>query len=972
MKLFQVSGHRPHDGPPCHQQLGRPPLGDTLRRSSDDQDHRACASATVKVAVRRCWKSWLCGLLLSCVANAQSGECGDPNHLYIEYRITGGESLQLTRDGPSREYTGVWRQRRATVEGTARLVLPPNHVTNGSIAATIGGMGLKGQEFRWPGPGESREIAGGATGAVVEKSFSLSMDFPADYTGPMSLTASAAMVNGSSELVGASVWLTPDLSAAASPLATATPSPAPAQGPAEAPASWTVVVGGMAAVLAAAAGLATVARRALRGTQARLPYILQVSQDRMTLKPGERARLSVAAFRVTPGGAPLPAIDAELSTLSGLMLSPSHGRGSMEITVTAPGQPGDYDIEISARGGDGQATARVAVVVGQVTLESWVLGRKEATLTRENDPPEILAFFHLGDEVPLSPSFPYDLSVEIRPAGPLIEKELFQHAPHQYTLKLAWASQDRLLDQPVQVHLVARAEQNDYRATVRLLPPAQASWRIYGCAEDPDRPQERTVEGVALDELEFVADGSDTLSLMARLEPALPADLRAARLEGPEASEFLLEPDPAQTESQRGRFAFHLRSRRPLRANPDVAPANPRRLILALAARPRGDDKDLNGSVQLKPEYLRFSFAVVPGWRPHTSEAAAVFTLPHHSGASWPGVKARLVISAPTLSTSDPLEKEARDAVRPAGRARGTGRPQPIGHCASWLLEYSGWGWDSKVEVRCGPAGSSEIWGDSTIDMSKNVTSLLTDLLRSRDQLKLANPYITYDEERGLAYAGEWLCSALVPEFLSGPLVNVYQGLSGNEQLKTYVCGQYSARIMDWLARRRFRGSPAEMARMNGIEINQYQFAFKPFSHHTAGLHPCGVKPTADPRFLDPWWRQDWELSKYETLEGLPTWNGEMLWISGTLASVALVALMLAKLLAPAAAIAWWTRGLSGKTVGGTALGGATWGLDGQNVNIDGGEYVVEGGRRNVGDWKASLLSSQPLPAEFETFPERR
>ena len=80
-----------------------------------------------------------------------------------------------------------------------------------------------------------------------------------------------------------------------------------------------------------------------------------------------------------------------------------------------------------------------------------------------------------------------------------------------------------------------------------------------------------------------------------------------------------------------------------------------------------------------------------------------------------------------------------------------------------------------------------------------------------------------------------------------------------------YVCQQMRGRIFNWLSNRR-NGATGEstkeqqldpdlMSRMNGIEIGQYKMW--PI-HVFAGFHLSGTKPDADPKFIDPWWRQEW------------------------------------------------------------------------------------------------------------------
>jgi hypothetical protein len=101
-----------------------------------------------------------------------------------------------------------------------------------------------------------------------------------------------------------------------------------------------------------------------------------------------------------------------------------------------------------------------------------------------------------------------------------------------------------------------------------------------------------------------------------------------------------------------------------------------------------------------------------------------------------------------------------------------------------------------------------------------------------------------------------------------------------------YNCSKMRDRIHEWLSVRRFGDPDPErlegtdlMASMNGIEISQYKIPtlLVVMTHHFAGIHLSGSSDMDDPRFLDPWWRQDWSLPEYLTPEGLYTKGWERL-----------------------------------------------------------------------------------------------
>ncbi|MCA9797281.1 MAG: hypothetical protein KC910_35970, partial [Candidatus Eremiobacteraeota bacterium] len=319
---------------------------------------------------------------------------------------------------------------------------------------------------------------------------------------------------------------------------------------------------------------------------------------------------------------------------------------------------------------------------------------------------------------------------------------------------------------------------------------------------------------------------------------------------------------------------------------------------------------------------------------------------------------------------------------------------------AVWTLVYSQMSWDRWAKYRL----SCRLWDcleseqhqlSCSVDVEQNMLDLLGDVQkaagpdRCQAPLYLRNPNLEYDQERGWKYAGRYVLSVVGPEFLSGPVVNVLT------HWDFYKCGKYSDRLGDWLWQRRFKAPLEELARMNGIEIERYQFGISEIalSHHAAGIRPSGVPALGAPRFIDPWWRQDWEKEAFLHPDGLYTVTTEATLCAGVVAYLALVgvlALKLGRLLAgPVASpgepepglwaflrdrmtLAHVTAGLS------TGVGGAVrtflWGLDHQPENLlsPGGRYIHQ---RETGDWKAWLVDSlkPPGPGDpYDTFPEAK
>jgi hypothetical protein len=87
-------------------------------------------------------------------------------------------------------------------------------------------------------------------------------------------------------------------------------------------------------------------------------------------------------------------------------------------------------------------------------------------------------------------------------------------------------------------------------------------------------------------------------------------------------------------------------------------------------------------------------------------------------------------------------------------------------------------------------------------------------------------------------------------------------------------------RIINWIAHRRDDTDDSAIETsmtMNGIEYNTYQIW--PI-HVFAGIHLSGSGPDDDPRFIDPWWTQEWRFDKYAIPEGLLTWRWELLYLA--------------------------------------------------------------------------------------------
>ena len=486
-----------------------------------------------------------------------------------------------------------------------------------------------------------------------------------------------------------------------------------------------------------------------------------------------------------------------------------------------------------------------------------------------------------------------------------------------------------------------------------------------------------------LEEGELVADATDRLPLVALarrtdVEPKPGADdecvckavvLTRWELKGASASEYAVEADPGLSEE--GVFAFFVRSRRPLlrsahRASPElflhleasVAPSAPANVLR----------EDLSLDLQLTPLCLFLKLWAVPGLRPGTSEATAFVCLPRNPHHCVSGISLRLDVEAGGAARLSPVGDEVRCTDD-------TG-------LASWVLRWQGLTWANHREaffrVKCGPVDARGVVTEATevpIDIGANVRELLADMhdKRERPPLELTNVHFpTHRSHPSFGYT--W------PDWWSGPVMNAANytlfklvslvseaAVRARRTMNYYACGALSGRVYTYCLKRRF-WSPGrtigDLGRMHGIECHRYSMGleFMAMSHHWAGIYLSGSSPNDDPRFIDPWWRQAWELEAYKVPEGLLTQADELEYGAGIAASAAAVLLAgiaLAGVFAGAAGIGLTAFVVTQILMPAMAAGtfGGTMGTDGQagpTLLDDNGCYSVLG-QRNV-DWKVEAL----------------
>ena len=345
----------------------------------------------------------------------------------------------------------------------------------------------------------------------------------------------------------------------------------------------------------------------------------------------------------------------------------------------------------------------------------------------------------------------------------------------------------------------------------------------------------------------------------------------------------------------------------------------------------------LNKDLQARFVFLKLW--VVPGVRQGQSEAGAICCVAPDSSQLLAGVPLALWVKTvndfgmPGYGVR--LEPATSDKER---RTFDDLKTDQLG-TVKWKLAYRNLNWETldfaQFEVRCGILPSADAFADDwrsdgkdskprpvtctsfNIDVRQNVHAMLVDLNAAAPNLEpgFDNPFFK---------SGKWDMEAdslILKDWVRGPAWNISLKLDTSDP---FVCYQMRERIFKWLSERRkgfagqVRGSsnptlkvdkidPDLMARMNGIEIGTYEIV--PI-HVFAGFHLSGTKPDEEPKFIDPWWRQQWS--------DVLTWKEEVARLTYCVFTTAGLALLVAKM-ATFAAAGW--AGEIGKAVGTAGLG---------------------------------------------------
>ncbi len=675
-------------------------------------------------------------------------------------------------------------------------------------------------------------------------------------------------------------------------------------------------------------------------------YVLNPSHQRFNLEVDRPVTLTVNGYRVTQGG-----YQSEPGALISLSLPPdmaeyfrlqttgSDGQVSCIITLLKIPSASTITLAIDGVFPRGKAHTHVQLATKMEFSISPVDSPKITYFEREKRwlAPELVACFRDPEQkTPVRVGFYYGF-----PDPPLIFE------PDILEVKQAYSSDDGLTynfklkvrdgidledyfgedltddNGQVRVNVVVKDEKGtEYAAKTALQVSPQLKLVAYSYHQDvKKRGRASPYDELALDEMEFIADGIDQLPLVIffiRNDKEVASDAEAEavmdivdvqKVDWITTNSFE-EPAVNTTNTGGGFFAYDISSADAIA--PDKETVNGEYwLEVDARIRPGGPknysfvENDLR--IQVKPQFTLLRLWVVPGEKRSTSDAVAYAKLlPSHK--PFTGLKLTLETSGgggATLVISDGAEKVTQTRDAPTGGIRF----KMVKGAARWVLTYSGLTWSSlpgaQFQVTCsGPKVKTGVvaTASDSFDVNANVLSMLSDLLSDADiQTKLNNPYFN---------------DSALPYCLRGPMWNIYQKLDTN---RPYVCHQMRSDIIDFLQKRRnYRGEGdlntrlASMRGMNGIEYEKYYV----WSVHVwAGFFLSGSS-SGDYKALDPWWEQRWDDPSFNKPENLMTTYGEAWYLSkmtaavGVIVTAAVTALAAVGVAVSAVAVATLIKGL--------------------------------------------------------------
>ncbi len=645
---------------------------------------------------------------------------------------------------------------------------------------------------------------------------------------------------------------------------------------------------------------------------------LRLSKDKLTLDGKDS--LQAHAVLLNPGAAPPGQTPSTM--LKGLNIQLDPGSSSW---VTKSGQqpsPSGVYWEItgvdatSMTGQTPPASATVALngVIGAqpispqqkiITLETgakdlelsaFVSGKEKATVNWATPSvekagwsiPNIVYFLHRpGEETPVKVECSAPTS-QVDPPGALILGNAFRNPNYvaEIPVQVDPSFQpENLTDRVVKVTLSVTeiggegrtftdSVEYEFKLSPELVAYGSESSGFY-CAKRlyRDDPENR----FEMEELEFVADGQDELTIAAGYRfnhwpnPPEPGDNRFSdqgkvasyNLKGNDADQFICTAENAGD----GMMLIRIKAKAPLlykekRANP----------ILTLSLEGEPEDKTLDVGknrieLALKPDFLLLKLWIVPGRERGTSIAGVTTPLIVQRDqtliAPTPDYELELAVDCSGAGPSLTVDSEI-DEFLTSERGLIRDRIRTPDWLRAWKLRYSGLNWSSlnnaMFTVKCRIDNSEEA-SAFHINVKQNGAELMAALDRASGKLNLTN---TYWERSYLPF----LADVFIKKQCRGPLYNLIssvcklwydQNISGRslpEAWTDYTCGSYSVRIRDWIGDRRHgKSEPKTALAMNGIEFCQYTL---PAVHDWAGIHLSGIKVNEEPIFIDPWYEQEW------------------------------------------------------------------------------------------------------------------
>ncbi len=433
---------------------------------------------------------------------------------------------------------------------------------------------------------------------------------------------------------------------------------------------------------------------------------------------------------------------------------------------------------------------------------------------------------------------------------------------------------------------------------------------------DTDANQTRSYLGVTLKSDQFVTDSIDELGIIYYVHNSADSDIMSVATEYDiEDIEFTLTDEQKKkfTLNEDATFQHPGQKRYTMRATTTIlytdeiisdSSLSPCEFSTRAEIQPNNNMPKFVPPLELTVDttvihgYIYLKLWVVPGKNTGTSEASCYACMAPNSSAALIGLPLTLAVEnvgIGGLALSDP-EQQMTNA---------TG-------LSSWVLQYSGLTWENYnmagFTVKCGiPDGQNPplVATEVIFNISNNVSSLVRDIFTYQDNpaLNLNNPLCSLEGISNWRKAADYV----IPDVLSGPSINIASlVLTAKinvepQELTPYICGNYSTRIYEWMLTRRFGRiisvDPDTLLCMNGIDLNEYSmWSLGPITHHFAGFHLSGADPMEDPRFIDPWWRQDWKKKEYLTLDGMMTINSERLCVGIMVGSIVVVAVMVSAL----------------------------------------------------------------------------